>query len=77
MATYTPSYQLQGDEVAVFTTNKGEIRVKLDGEGVPIHVANFCELAEKGFYDNLKFHRFVPGFVIQGCLLYTSPSPRD
>lgn len=71
MATYTPSYQLQGDEIAVFTTNKGEIRVKLDGEGAPIHVANFCELAEKGFYDNLKFHRFVPGFVIQGGCPFT------
>lgn len=71
MATYTPSYQLQGDEIAVFTTNKGEIRVKLDGEGAPVHVANFCELAEKGFYDNLKFHRFVPGFVIQGGCPFT------
>lgn len=63
---YTPSYVPQGDEVAVFTTSKGQIKVKLDAEGAPIHVANFCELAGSGFYDDLKFHRYVPGFVIQG-----------
>ena len=63
---YTPAYKIAGDEVAVFTTNKGVIRAKLDGEGAPIHVANFCELAESGFYDDLKFHRYEPGFVIQG-----------
>jgi peptidyl-prolyl cis-trans isomerase B (cyclophilin B) len=63
---YTPSYKLAGDEFAVFTTGKGKIVVELDGLGAPIHVANFCELAESGFYDGLKFHRYVPGFVIQG-----------
>lgn len=70
---YTPSYQVKGDEVAVFDTSKGIIRVRLDGEGAPIHVANFCELAESGFYDGLKFHRYVPGFVIQGGC----PTTRD
>lgn len=63
---YTPEYQPKGDEVAVITTDKGTIRVRLDAAGAPIHVANFCELAEAGFYDDLKFHRYVPGFVIQG-----------
>lgn len=63
---YTPVYEVVGDEVAVFDTSKGLIRVRLDGEGAPVHVANFCELALKGFYDGLKFHRYVPGFVIQG-----------
>lgn len=63
---YTPTYEVAGDEVAVFDTNRGVIRVRLDGDGAPIHVANFCELAEKGFYDGLTFHRYVPGFVIQG-----------
>ena len=63
---YTPTYTVAGDEVAVFDTSKGVIRVRLDGAGAPIHVANFCELAEKGFYDGLTFHRYVPGFVIQG-----------
>ena len=63
---YTPAYAVAGDEVAVIDTSKGVVRVALDGAGAPIHVANFCELAEKGFYDGLKFHRYVPGFVIQG-----------
>ncbi len=63
---YTPEYTVAGDEVAVFDTSKGRIRVKLDGEGAPVHVANFCELASSGFYDDLKFHRYEPGFVIQG-----------
>ena len=70
---YTPTYQVKGDEVAVFDTSRGTIRVRLDGEGAPVHVANFCELASSGFYDELKFHRYVPGFVIQGGC----PNTRD
>lgn len=70
---HTPEYQVQGDEIAVLTTSKGTIRVRLDGAGAPIHVANFCELATMGFYDNTKFHRYVPGFVIQGG----DPNTRD
>lgn len=70
---YTPEYKVQGNEIATFETSKGTIKVKLDGAGAPIHVANFCELASAGFYDGLKFHRFVPGFVIQGGC----PNTRD
>lgn len=71
--TRTPEYELAGDECAVIETSKGSIRVALDCEGAPIHVANFCELATMGFYDGLKFHRYVPGFVIQGGC----PNTRD
>ena len=63
---YTPEYQLAGDECAVIETSKGTIKVKFDGEGAPIHVANFCELSTMGFYDGLKFHRYVPGYCIKG-----------
>ena len=70
---YTPEYAVAGDEVAVIETSQGTIRVELDGLGAPIHVANFCELAVHGFYDGLKFHRYVPGFVIQGG----DPNTRD
>lgn len=70
---YNPAYAVAGDEVAVFTTSRGTIRVRLDGAGAPIHVGNFCELAESGFYDGTKFHRYVPGFVIQGG----DPNTRD
>ncbi len=72
-SVYTPKRKLAGDEVAVIKTSKGTIKVALDAEGAPIHVANFCELAEKGFYDGTKFHRYVPGFVIQGG----DPNTRD
>ena len=78
MALYTPEYQPTGDEVAVITTSKGTIRVQLAGKDAPIHVGNFVELARKGFYDNLKFHRYVPGFVIQGgCPNTRDASPED
>lgn len=66
MALYTPEYKPNGKEIAVITTDEGTIRVQLHGEDAPIHVGNFVELAQKGFYDGLKFHRYVPGFVIQG-----------
>ena len=73
MALYTPAYQPTGEEIAVIKTSKGTIRVQLAGKDAPIHVGNFVELAQKGFYDNLKFHRYVPGFVIQGGC----PNTRD
>lgn len=75
---YMPTYQVVGDEVAVIVTSKGTVRCALDGAGAPIHVANFCELAGSGFYDGLKFHRYVPGFVIQGgCPNTRDMSPED
>ncbi|MBY4798072.1 peptidylprolyl isomerase [Collinsella sp. AGMB00827] len=70
---HVPAYELTGDEYAVIHTSKGTIRVALDTHGAPIHAANFCELATMGFYDDLKFHRYVPGFVIQGGC----PNTRD
>ena len=44
----------------------GAIEVTLNANAAPITVANFCHLAEDGFYDGLTFHRVVPGFMIQG-----------
>jgi peptidyl-prolyl cis-trans isomerase B (cyclophilin B) len=54
------------NRTAVIETNKGTIRFTLDESGAPITTENFIELAEKGFYDGLTFHRHVPGFVVQG-----------
>ena len=45
MALYTPKYQPNGNEVAVIKTSKGDIRVELAGNDVPIHVGNFVELS--------------------------------
>ncbi len=50
---------------ATIATEKGDIEVDLFAQGAPKATANFIELAEKGFYDDVVFHRVVPGFVIQ------------
>jgi cyclophilin family peptidyl-prolyl cis-trans isomerase len=49
-----------------FKTNQGDFRIELDREKAPCTSASFVSLAEKGFFNGLKFHRIVPGFVIQG-----------
>jgi cyclophilin family peptidyl-prolyl cis-trans isomerase len=47
-------------------TEKGNIIIELYPEAAPATVANFAKLIASGFYDGVVFHRFVPGFVIQG-----------
>lgn len=51
---------------AVIETNKGTIKFALCEKDAPITTKNFVDLAGRKFYDGLKFHRVVPGFVIQG-----------
>ena len=51
---------------AIIETNKGQITIELYEDKAPITAGNFIDLAGRGFYDGLKFHRYVPGFVIQG-----------
>jgi peptidyl-prolyl cis-trans isomerase B (cyclophilin B) len=51
---------------ATIKTDKGDIHVKLHADKTPLTVANFVNLAQKGFYDNLKFHRVIEDFMIQG-----------
>jgi peptidyl-prolyl cis-trans isomerase B (cyclophilin B) len=49
-------------------TSLGTIGLELWPEQAPRHVESFLDLARKGFYDNLIFHRVIPGFMIQtGC----------
>jgi len=50
----------------VIETNKGTIKFALYEKDAPITTRNFVSLVERKFYDGLKFHRVVPGFVIQG-----------
>ena len=47
-------------------TNKGSIKLNLYPEKAPLTVANFINLAKKGYYDNLTFHRVIDDFMIQG-----------
>lgn len=57
---------LSGTKVAVIRTERGTIRFVLLDRHAPGHVKNFVILAENGFFDNLPFHRVVPGMLIQG-----------
>lgn len=51
---------------AVIDTSKGEIRVELNARAAPTTVANFVNLAQRGFYDGLTFHRIERNFMAQG-----------
>jgi len=44
----------------------GDVRIKLRSDLAPGHVARIKELAGEGFYDGVKFHRVIPGFMAQG-----------
>jgi peptidyl-prolyl cis-trans isomerase B (cyclophilin B) len=51
---------------AIIETSHGPITIELYEDKTPITAGNFIDLVERGFYDGLKFHRYEPGFVIQG-----------
>jgi len=51
--------------VAEFVTNKGTFELELFKDTMPITAGNFIKLAEEGFYDGVKFHRVIEGFMIQ------------
>jgi peptidyl-prolyl cis-trans isomerase B (cyclophilin B) len=51
---------------ANFDTDRGPVRVELYPEKAPLTVANFVNLARRGFYDGLNFHRVIKDFMIQG-----------
>ncbi len=57
---------VKGEKIAVLTTNFGEIKIRLFSNKTPETVKNFIELTSQGKYENVTFHRIVPGFVIQG-----------
>jgi cyclophilin family peptidyl-prolyl cis-trans isomerase len=60
------AYMRKQAKVAIFETSMGEIRVALMRSQAPTTVNNFVSLVQSGFYDNTKFHRIVPGMLIQG-----------
>ena len=51
---------------ATIATDLGDIEVELYDQSAPKATQNFIDLAKKGFYDEVVFHRVIPGFVIQG-----------
>ncbi len=50
----------------ILKTNKGDIVIELDGKNTPNTAMNFAKLVEAKFYDGVKFHRVIKGFMIQG-----------
>jgi cyclophilin family peptidyl-prolyl cis-trans isomerase len=57
---------IKKNPTAKIVTNKGEFTFELFSSRAPATAANFIELARAGFYNGLTFHRYEPGFVIQG-----------
>ncbi len=57
--------KLQGIKARI-VTDLGNIEVKFYPEKAPLHVLNFINRAEAGFYNGTQFHRVIPGFMIQG-----------
>ena len=55
-----------GELTAVFTTNKGAIRIRLFADKTPVTVSSFVNLVQRGYYDGLSFHRVIPDFMVQG-----------
>ncbi len=51
---------------AIMETSKGTINLDLFADRTPVTVANFVNLARRGYYDGLKFHRVINNFMIQG-----------
>jgi peptidyl-prolyl cis-trans isomerase B (cyclophilin B) len=49
-----------------FSTSRGPIHLRLHDDKTPVTVANFVNLARRGYYDGLTFHRVIADFMVQG-----------
>jgi len=58
--------EYRDNPVATIVTSKGEIEIELFFDIAPLTVYNFIDLATRGFYNGLTFHRVIPNFVVQG-----------
>jgi len=56
----------RNNPLAIISTKHGDIEIELFFDTAPLTVHNFITLANRGFYDNLIFHRVIPNFVVQG-----------
>lgn len=56
----------KGDKIAIMTTNRGVIKIKLFGDKCPKTVENFTTHAKDGYYEGIIFHRVINNFMIQG-----------
>jgi peptidylprolyl isomerase len=55
-----------GDRLTLSLSSGGDVVIKLRPDLAPGHVQRITELANSGFYDNVPFHRVIPGFMAQG-----------
>jgi cyclophilin family peptidyl-prolyl cis-trans isomerase len=62
LMTFSP----EKDYFWILQTNKGNIKVKLMPDAAPMHVTSTIFLTNRGFYNDTKFHRVIPGFMAQG-----------
>jgi len=58
--------KMTNDPIVVMDTSKGTIKIQIYKNEAPITSNNFLDLVQRGFYNGLGFHRYEPGFVIQG-----------
>ena len=66
MTTHGQAQTKEQGLIATIKTNKGDIHLRLFADKTPLTVANFVNLAQRGYYDNLTFHRVIKNFMIQG-----------
>ncbi|MBI4129463.1 peptidylprolyl isomerase [Candidatus Peregrinibacteria bacterium] len=57
---------LTGKHTLILSTSEGNMTLELDADLAPKTVTNFVTLAKQRYFDNLTFHRIIPGFMIQG-----------
>ena len=66
LAAYNATVTNEKNPIAKFTTNHGNFEIELFEDTMPITAGNFIKLANEGFYNGIKFHRVIDGFMIQG-----------
>ncbi len=62
----TPAEPVEKNEIAIIETKFGTMKMHFFTDKAPNHCANFKRLAKSGYYDGVKFHRVIPGFMVQG-----------
>jgi peptidylprolyl isomerase len=65
LAAYQVTMTNENNPVARVETNVGTFELELFEDTMPITAGNFIKLAEEGFYDGIKFHRVIEGFMVQ------------
>ena len=66
--------RLKSKAYATIMTNFGGLNVELHGDRAPKTVFNFVQLAKQGFYDNVVFHRLIPGFMVDHHWILIRPT---